>query len=154
MSRSLWNPAWWLVLCSVLTVSQVARADSRALVVVVAETSPVVRLSLPEVRRLYMGLPIVANGQRLVPLLNVSESLMYQVFLQDVIHMSAANYERRLLRQVLRFGGSRPVKYQRQERLLQSLHQTPGSVSFMWRAAAQSEAEIRIIGELWQQSSP
>ena len=152
MSRSLRNPAWWLVLCLMLGAGQLARADGRSLVLVTAELSSVQSLSLREVRRLYMGLPIIVNDQRLLPLLNVSEPLVYQIFLQEVVHMSAANYERRLLRQVLRFGGSRPVKYEQQERLLRSLRETPGAVSFMWRDAAGAESGIQIIGELWQQS--
>jgi len=75
--------------------------------------------------------------------------LVYEVFLQKVIYMSAQNYERRLVVRAFRLGGRRPEKYDNQVILLRNLRENPNAVTFMWQDDAQRQANIKIVTELW-----
>ncbi|MCL5669464.1 MAG: hypothetical protein M1392_05745 [Gammaproteobacteria bacterium] len=49
------------------------------------------------------------DGVQLVPLLNTGDPMLYEVFLQKVIFLSARNYERQVLSRVFRMGGRRLI---------------------------------------------
>jgi len=132
-----------------LLVSGAVFADIRRLVLVTGEATPALELNNKEVRWLFMGLPVVKNDKNIKPLLNASNALVYEVFLQKVIYMSGQNYERRLLAKVFRRGGRRPVTYQNLNRLLQALQTNPNAVSFMWQEIAEKHTNIKIVSTLW-----
>lgn len=145
----LHKSSWLLSIVLWLLTSSTAFADTRSLVLVTSETSPALELSGKEIRWLFMGLPVVKAGQRIEPLINATNPLVYEVFLQKVIYMSAQNYERRLVVRAFRLGGRRPEKYDNQVILLRNLRENPNAVTFMWQDDAQRQANIKIVTELW-----
>lgn len=148
-TRALHKPSWWLLIVLWLLTSSTAFADTYTLVLVAGEAAPAPELSGKEIRWLFMGLPVVKDEQRIEPLLNATNPLIYEVFLQKVIYMSAQNYERRLVTRVFRMGGQRPKKYDNLSDLLGNLRENPNTVSFMWQDNAQRQSNIKIVAELW-----
>ncbi len=138
----------WLLLFA-LPLHGTALAEMRTLVLVSGKEAPELELNAKETRVLFMGLPAPNNKHHIEPLLNASDPLVYEVFLQKVIFMSAQNYERRLLTKVFRLGGKRPQKYRSRSKLLQALAANPYAVSFMWRHDAQRHSNLKVVTELW-----
>ncbi len=126
-----------------------ALAETRKLVLVAGAQSQLFEINNREVKLLFMGLPIIKQDERLEPLLNASNEVLYEVFLQKIIYMSAKNYERRLLTKMFRFGGRRPVKYFNLDELLKNLKLSPRAVSFMWEVEARKLVNVKIVRELW-----
>lgn len=146
---ALHKPSWLLLIALWLLSSGTAFADTYTLVLVAGEASSAPELSSKEIRWLFMGLPVVKDEQRIEPLLNATDPLVYEVFLQKVIYMSAQNYERRLVTRVFRMGGQRPKKYDNLSDLLRNLRENSNTVSFMWQENAQRHPNIKIVTELW-----
>ena len=145
------NPMRYLLAMILLTGSVALHAETRHLVLVTAtpglEESGLTRR---EIRKIYLGRPIVKEEQRIIPIINESDPLAYQVFLQRIMIMSAPSYERYLLSRVFRKGGTRPEKTASPRHLLQALHSRPGAVSYMWLREARIDPGLRVIYELWR----
>ncbi len=123
----------------------------QALVLVTANTTLMDKLSPTQFRKLFLNLPIISTGQALRPLLNTSDSFLYEIFLQKVVYMSERNYARMLISRTFRNGHPRPEKFSAQAKLVKALISTPASVSFMWRNAAEKEQQLRIVQKLWEE---
>lgn len=128
-----------------------AQAETRQLVMVTATpelaTAP---LTTREIRKIYLGHAITKNGRRIVPLINRSDPLAYQVFLQKVLLMSGPSYERLLLARVFRGGGSRPARFDSPVQLTETLVAQPNTISYMWAVDTQNDPRLRTIIELWR----
>lgn len=120
------------------------------MVTVTGAQSKAASLTQQEMRRLFLGDTLIKDGERLAPLLNTSDPLLYEVFLQKVIHLSARHYERQVLARVFRMGGQRPAAYDDTAKLLAALRSEPGRVSYMWEDMAKSSPGVKTIGTLWQ----
>lgn len=125
-------------------------AEQRRLVLVTASTAKITPLPPTEVRKLFLGLPVSQNSLHLEPLRNASDPLLNEVFLQQIMFMSAQSYDRQLISQVFRYGGHRPVSYSDVDALAAALRDLPGAVSYMWLASAQQIPGIKVLQELWQ----
>jgi hypothetical protein len=146
-----------LAVAAVLLTGDHAQAtahESRALVLVSGRSSPLAPLSSAEVRRLYLGKPIEQRGISVTPLRNASDALLYEVFLQKILFMSAQSYERSILTQVYQSGGQRPPLHHDARGLRAALGQQPGGVTFMWRSDAQASPDVKILQVLWQEATP
>jgi hypothetical protein len=102
-----------------------------------------------DVRKLFLGVPTVSNGVRLIPLRNSSDPLLTEVFLQKVIFMSERNYERQLVSRVFRLGGTRPPKYTDIGELLDAVRQSPAAMTFMWSDQVAQTYGVKSCGVLW-----
>lgn len=120
------------------------------MVTVTGAQSKTASLTQHEVRRLFLGETLIKDGERLVPLLNTGDPLLYEAFLQKVIHLSARHYERQVLARVFRMGGQRPAVYTDSAKLLEALRGEPGRVSYMWEDMVKSSPGVKTIGTLWQ----
>ncbi|MCL4316123.1 MAG: hypothetical protein M1527_04585 [Gammaproteobacteria bacterium] len=141
-----------LALLLVTTDPGAVLSAERMLVVVTvtgAETKAA-SLTQQEVRRLFLGETLIKDGEQLIPLLNTGDPMLYEVFLQKVIFLSARNYERQVLSRVFRMGGRRPAAYTDSAKLLEALRSEPGRVSYMWDDMAKSSPGIKTVGTLWQ----
>lgn len=128
-----------------------AQAEMRRLVLVTATPElEQVQLSRKEIRKLYLGRTIVKEGLQIIPLINRSDPLTYQVFLQKIMLMSATSYERFLLSKVFRSGGGRPEKFNSATALVQTLRKQPGSITYMWEEGRYSDAHLVPLSELWR----
>lgn len=121
--------------------------DNQEIVLVSISQSPIQSLAPVEVRRLFLGFTVNQHGQRIQPLLNLSESLLYEVFLQKVIFMSASSYERQVLGRTFRQGKARPLEFTAQGPLNDALKSRPSAVTFMWEKDAKNKPNIKIVYE-------
>ncbi|HEC13039.1 MAG TPA: hypothetical protein ENI80_07275 [Acidiferrobacteraceae bacterium] len=126
--------------------------NARRLVLVASEDFPVTVLSRFDVRRLFLGVPVMAGQQRLLPLNNTTGPLVHQVFLQKVIYMSSQKYKRLLLARVFRQGGERPAFHSNPKELLKALQTRAGAVSYMWADTAKTTPGLKVVQILWQGS--
>ena len=134
-------------------VTEVQSATTRQLVLVAAADSPIPPLTTSEIRHIYLGFPLEKAGLRITPLRNQSDGLLYEVFLQKILFMSAQRYERQLLSQSFRSGTRRPESYKNWDTLLAELHATAGCVSFAWLHSVQDHNDLRVVQVLWQSES-
>src|ERR1700692_1935126 len=102
--------AWLLAALVSATLTMPASADE-TLVLIVSADSKVDQLDSLEVRKLFLGMTVVHNGDRLRPLLNEAEPRLKDVFLQNVVSMTDMTYDRRILRLALQGGRSLPAVF-------------------------------------------
>jgi len=143
--RILWVALIWLALCGAAPAE-----EPNSLILVTDKASGITSLTSSEIRRLFLGLPVRKNDRPLVPLINQSDPLLYQVFLQKVVFMSSQTYERHLLESVIQLGGQRPKIHNQQDALITDLHQHPGTVSFIWNYKLRIYPSLIAIGETWR----
>jgi len=136
-----------LLAACVLLATSMVHADEQRIVIVASAESGIKAISAQEVRRAYLGATIVLDGVELKPLLNQTDKLAGEVFLQKVLFMSAEAYERQLLARAFR-GGSSPKAYQNLAALLAALQSDNATITFMLYGTAMTTPGIRIIGNL------
>lgn len=129
-----------------------ASVPAARLVLVTDAASEMPAIGSTEVRKLFLGKPLVKDGLRIQALRNETNDLLREVFLQKVMFMSARDYERQLLSNVFREGGERPAAYDQPAPLVEALRAKPGAVTYMWEDAARATPNVKIVSELWQGS--
>jgi hypothetical protein len=134
----------FLAACMLLAM-YAGHAEEQRIVIVASAGSDIKAISAKEVRRAYLGATIVLEGIEVKPLLNQTDKLAAEVFLQKVLFMSAEAYERQLLARAFR-GGSSPRTYQIRTDLLSALHNDNATITFMLYGTAMTTPGIRIIG--------
>ena len=127
-----------------------AAPESAHVVLVTAHPEAIAPLPPAEVRRLFLGVTQPRDGVVLMPVHNVSDSLLHEVFLQKVVHMSARNYERVVTAQVFRAGGQRPLRYDNDTALIEALQRNRGAVTYMWAHDARRIPGIQVVQVLWR----
>lgn len=136
------------IACLLLALSLGALAAEPQLVIVTSASSKLGGLTAVEVRRLYLGIPVIVDGHEVTPVLNIAESALQEVFLQHVVFMSAQAYERNIAARVFRGGGTRIREYANLSQLLESLTNEPWSVTYMSPGVAASLPGIKVIARL------
>ncbi len=142
-----------LVLALLLVLgSNGAQAEIQRLLLVTATPElEGLQLSRKDISRLYLSRPIYHNtGMRLIPLINLSDPLAHEVFLQKIMLMSARSYDRLLLSRVFRQGGRRPERFHSLLHLIETLQRHPGSITYMWQHEARQYPRLMTLMELWQ----
>jgi hypothetical protein len=141
--------AKWLLalLCSVVLVMP-SFADETVVLIVSAE-SKVEQLDSLEVRKLFLGMTVTHNGNRLRPLLNEADPRIKDVFLQNIVAMSDMTYDRRILLLALQGGRSMPGVYTNSTTLINSVASDPTAVSFAWGKDVQHDKRIKVLRVLW-----
>jgi hypothetical protein len=125
-----------------------ASADE-TLVLIVSASSKVEQLDSLEVRKLFLGMTVTHNGERLRPLLNESDPRLKAVFLQNVVSMTDITYDRRVLALALQGGRSLPVVYTDKALLLKAIAADPTAVSFAWAKDVQHDKGAKVLRVLW-----
>ena len=141
--------AKWLLalLCSVAVVLP-SFADETVVLIVSAE-SKVEQLDSLEVRKLFLGMTVTHNGDRLRPLLNEADPRLKDVFLQNIVSMTDMTYDRRILLLALQGGRSLPTVYTNTTMLINSVAADPTAVSFAWAKDVQRDKRIKMLRVLW-----
>lgn len=124
-------------------------AAQQSVVLVVRADSSVADLDSLAVRKLFLGLPVLANGNPLHPIRNRSDEQLDEIFLQQIVAMSQSAYERQILVGLNRQGSIRPVEVISAARVLQDLYDDPNAVSFMWSRDVAHNPRVRVIRVLW-----
>ena len=143
----------FLCLClSMICVISTAQTTQRSLLLVCSDNGKLESLSHADVRKLFLGVRIFNDQVRLKPMLNSTDSLIMEVFLQQVVFMSKRQYERQALSRVFRLGDQRPPVYDNIDVLVEDLLNTPGSVSYMWSEQFENQTGLKSLGVLWTDS--
>ena len=143
----------FLCLClSLICISSTAQTTQRSLLLVCSDNANLESLSHADVRKLFLGVPLIVDQVRLKPILNASDPLATDVFLQKVIFMSRRQYDRQLLSRVFRLGDQRPPEYEDIDLLAKALLDTPDSLSYMWSEQLEHLTGLKSLGILWSDS--
>ena len=127
---------------------QITRPD---MVLVTSIKSTVGSLTVAEVRKLYLGMTLLDNGQIIKPLLNYSDGYLQELFMQKVMLMSTTTYERHILSRVFRTGGNRPLVHTGIHKLVGALQADPSTVTYMYIDEAGAHPGLKILCILWKE---
>src|SRR5882672_6710203 len=141
--------ATWLLAALLGAAVIVPAFADETLVLIVSADSKVEQLDSLEVRKLFLGMTVIHNGDRLRPLLNEAEPRLKDVFLQNIVSMTDMTYDRRILRLALQGGRSLPAVYADKVMLINTVAADPTSVSFAWARDVQHDKRIKILRVLW-----
>ena len=141
--------ATWLLAALVSVAAAMPASADETLVLIVSADSKVDQLDSLEVRKLFLGMTVTHNGDRLRPLLNEAEPRLKDVFLQNVVSMTDMTYDRRLLRLALQGGRSLPGTFTDKVMLINTVAADPTAVSFAWASDVQHDKRIKILRVLW-----
>ncbi len=136
------------VLLALLAAGTQALADEQ-LVLIVSADSRIAQLDSLEVRKLFLGLTVTQDGNRLRPVLNETDARVKEIFLQNIVSMSDITYDRSLLRLTLIQGQRQPAAYKDIALLLKAVADDPGAVSYAWSKDVAHDPRIRILRTLW-----
>ena len=125
-----------------------AQAQQRV-VLVVAEDSPLDSISVFEIRKIYLGIDVLKHGSFVRPLINVSSSEVEEIFLQSVMGLSKARYERRLLSNLLRLGAVRPREFTDINALAAELEDDKFAVTYAFDDG--QLPGVKVLRVLWQE---
>ncbi len=139
-------------LLALLGMQSLWAINRQSLVLATSSASSLSPLTVQEARKLFLGVPLDKSGEHPVPLLNISDPLIYEVFLQKVAFMSASTYESQMLSVVFRLGGKRPESFNDLKNLLDTLQQNPGTVTFLWEDQVKASQGLKSVNVLWQGS--
>ena len=137
-----------VAVCLALSLAVPAVAEDRLVLLVGAE-SRITALSSVDLHKLFLGLTVVVDGQRLHPLRNDSDDLMRRIFFQNVVSMSESVYDRRMLALTLQQGRAAPPVLHSTREVLDALAADQDAVSFAWAADAEHDSRIRVLRVLW-----
>lgn len=121
-----------------------------SLVLATSANSSMPALTVQEARKLFLGVPLEKGGEHPVPLLNISDPLIFEVFLQKVAFMSANAYESQTISVVFRLGGKRPESFNDLKNLVETLQQNPGTVTYLWEDQVKANQGLKAVNVLWQ----
>ncbi len=140
----------WLLLlpgCFPMAMANAGQGDSGVLVV--AQGSPVQKISVLEIRRIYLGLePSVDSGIN-QPVINLSAPALYKAFLENVMHMTERGYRRKTVKRIFRQGGEKVKQIKSLSELIEHLKNNKNDVTFMDLKTAQQSKEVRVVQVLW-----
>lgn len=126
----------------------VANADDSG-VLVAALDSPVQKISVLEIRRIYLGLEPSSDTRINRPVINLSDPILYKAFLENVMHMTESGYRRKTVKRIFRQGGEKIKQLKSQSALIEHLKNNKNDVAFMDLKTAQQSKEIKVVQVLW-----
>ena len=125
------------------------RSASESVVLVVRADSPVTSLSSVEVRKLFLGVPVLVDSKALRPIRNRSDARLDDIFLQQIVAMSQEAYDRQILVGLNRQGWVRPAEAGSVVRVIEALYADPQAVSYMWRRDVEHNPRLKVLRILW-----
>jgi len=134
-----------------VTLLAAARSVSAAeqLVLIVSADSKVEQLDSLEVRKLFLGLTVTQNGERLRPVLDEADARVKEIFLQNIVSMSDSTYDRSVLRLALIQGQIKPIAYKDIALLIKAVVADPTAVSYAWAKDVAHDPRIKVLRVLW-----
>jgi len=123
---------------------------ARDLVLVVRADSPVVNLDSLAVRKLYLGFTVTAGDRELKALRLANDRELEVAFMQNVVGMSTAQYESRLLRLTLKQGRPAPRRMAGPEEMIALLNRDPAAVGCLWADQVAGRDNLRVVRLLWR----
>ena len=124
-------------------------AADLSLVLVAAKNATIATISPEDVRRLYLGIPVMSGGQTIKPLINDTDKLLREVFMQQILFMSTDAYQRQTISRTYQTGEPPVPVYADTNSLFKALEANPKAVTYMLEQTAIASPEIKIIAKLW-----
>lgn len=124
---------------------------SESVVLVVRTDSPVANLSSVEVRKLFLGVPVLVDGKLLHAVRNRSDGRLDDIFLQQIVAMSQEAYDRQILVGLNRQGWLRPAEAGSVVRVIDALYTDPQAVSYMWLRDVEHNPRLKVLRILWSE---
>lgn len=125
----------------------------KELVLVSSMTANYEPLSSFEIRKIFLGYPIKRENTLLIAVRNKSDDEGYQIFLQKVIHLSARNYERRLMSKTFRTGTPTVLEIDTLSALKTKLLNNEFNISVMWLEDVELDSNLKVIQRLWKETN-
>jgi len=147
-SNSVSKIAATAVLVTLLTATSAVWAAEQ-LVLIVSADSKVEQLDSLEVRKLFLGLTVTHDGDRLRPVLDEADPRIKEIFLQNIVSMSDTTYDRSVLRLALIQGQIKPIAYKDMALLIKAVESDPTAVSYAWAKDVAHDPRIKILRVLW-----
>ena len=119
------------------------------LVLIVSTRSDVDQLDSPLVRKLFLGLTVTHQGNRLHPVLNEADPEIKELFLQNIVSMSDSTYDRYVLRLSLLQGRTQPTVYRSNADLINAVAADATVVGYVWARDVAHDPRIKILRVLW-----
>ena len=129
----------------VFGLSMPSMASARELVVVSSNATDYLAMSRFELRKLFLGYPVKQNGKVISAIRNTSDDRAYQIFLEKLIHLSAKNYERRLMAKTFKTGAANVPTADSLENLVDELIEADSTLSFMWMDEVDAQYGVKVI---------
>lgn len=145
------KPAW--ITLTLLCLGAVApqAAAARELLLVAGVSAPAVELNALDVRKLFLGMPVVRNGMLLRPVCNDSDPQIRDAFFQYVVSMSESAYDLRMLSQMNIEGRIRPPQLHSASEVLSRLKADRAAVSYVWDSDLTNGSPVRVLRVLWKE---
>ena len=139
------------MLLVLLLMAQVAPVASEEMKValVAASGSNIEALSQRDIRRLYLGLKPSGNDSVGSPVLNRQSDELYDLFLKNVMHMTASSYKRKRVKAIFRKGSEEITEVDTLEALNAHLVENRGDVSFVELSDVDNMDSIEVVQVLW-----
>ena len=138
-------------LIAIALQSGYSRAD-HSVVLVAREDCAITAIDPLDLRKIYLGFPVRDKlNSPLRAATNQSQRELYEIFLQDVMAMSARAYDRRLLTLTLQSGRRRPEIYQHVPELIRAVESDPGLITFMWEEDFDKAKGLKILRVIWKE---
>lgn len=118
------------------------------LVIVTSQQSSIKVLSGPVLRKVYLGAAYGIGLQPIQPLINQSNRMLHEMFLQKVLFMSQTTYERHLRHTKFPTGTVLPVAYRSEVKLIDYLDTHPDSITCLTEQAAAKRPSLRVVMRL------
>lgn len=125
----------------------------KELVLVSSTTANYEPLSSFEIRKIFLGYPIKRENTLLIAVRNKSDDEGYQIFLQKVIHLSARNYERRLMSKTFRTGTPTVLEIDTLSALKTKLLNNEFNISVMWLEDVELDSNLKVMQRLWKDAN-
>lgn len=137
-----------LVLLMMAQVTPVASEEMKV-ALVAASGSNIEAMSQRDIRRLYLGLKPSDNDSVGSPVLNRQSDELYDLFLKNVMHMTASSYKRKRVKAIFRKGSEEITEVDTLEALNAYLLENRGDVSFVELSAVDNMDKIEVVQILW-----
>ena len=118
-------------------------------VLVVSEKSDINKISIIEVRKLFLGLPASKVSGIHHPIINNTDNKIYQSFLNKIMRMTEKSYKRKLIKRIFRQGSEKIHVESSKENLIKYLRDNPHDVTFMSEGNFKDYKGIKVIQRLW-----
>jgi len=129
--------------------NQYLYADEVSGVLVTAHNSQLNKISIIEVRKLYLGLPASEQSGIKQPVMNVSDKLVYRSFMNKIMRMTEKSYNRKIIKRIFRQGADKIISIDNDDELIKYILENPNNVTFMSIEKAKHIKGIRIVQPLW-----
>ena len=140
----------FFLLIALLIPLKSGMASERELVIVTSANNQFAPIARDDLRRLFLGIKPKHMQIKITPINNKSENIMYEVFLQKVILMSAVAYERHLLSKVFNHGTQRIKTADEYVKLLKELEYNENAISFGWANDLKNNPKLRVVQSIWK----